>query len=83
MNYVTTNIRLPEDIYLALKEEAFKDRSSLAALIRKRIALSDSVRKKSDTARFKAQLNATAIDIGKKLRGFDVVKAIREMREER
>ncbi len=83
MNYITTNIRLPEDVYRELKEEAFKVRSSLAAVIRKRIARSDSVQKKSDNARFKAQLNATAVDIGKKLRGFDVVAVIRSMREER
>lgn len=38
MNYVTTNIRLPEEDYLRLKAEAAKKRESLAAVIRKKIA---------------------------------------------
>ncbi|MFH0937493.1 MAG: hypothetical protein V1808_04335 [Candidatus Daviesbacteria bacterium] len=38
MNYVTTNIRLPEEDYLRLKAEAAKRRESLAAVIRRKIA---------------------------------------------
>lgn len=38
MNYVTTNIRLPEEDYLRLKAEAAKRRESLAAVIRQKIA---------------------------------------------
>lgn len=37
MNYVVTNIRLPEDDYLRLKEEAFKKRKSLSAIIRDKV----------------------------------------------
>lgn len=37
MNYVTTNIRLLEEDYLRLKEEAVKKRKSLAAVIRDKI----------------------------------------------
>lgn len=37
MNYVTTNIRIPEDDYLRLKEEAAKKRKSLSAVIREKI----------------------------------------------
>ena len=37
MNYVTTNIRISEDDYLRLKEEAAKKRTSLSAVIRERI----------------------------------------------
>lgn len=36
-NYVTTNIRLAEEDYLRLKEEAFKKRTSLSAIIREKI----------------------------------------------
>lgn len=36
-NYVVTNIRLPEEDYLRLKEEALKKRKSLAAVIREKI----------------------------------------------
>lgn len=36
-NYVVTNIRLPEEDYLRLKEEAAKKRKSLSAVIRQKI----------------------------------------------
>jgi len=38
MNYITTNIRIPEEDYLKLKAEAAKKRKSLAAIIREKIA---------------------------------------------
>ncbi len=37
MNWITTNIRFPEDLYMALKAEAAKQRMSLAAVIRQRL----------------------------------------------
>lgn len=37
MNYVTTNIRIPEEDYLRLKEEAAKKRTSLSAVVREKI----------------------------------------------
>ena len=37
MNYVTTNIRIPEEDYLRLKEEAAKKRTSLSAIIREKV----------------------------------------------
>lgn len=36
-NYVVTNIRLLEEDYLRLKEEALKKRKSLSAIIREKI----------------------------------------------
>jgi len=36
-NYIVTNIRLPEEDYLKLKEEAAKKRTSLAAVIREKV----------------------------------------------
>lgn len=36
-NYVTTNIRLLEEDYLRLKEEALKKRKSLSAVIREKV----------------------------------------------
>lgn len=38
MSWITTNIRLPEDVYMDLKMQAAKERKSIAALIRERIA---------------------------------------------
>lgn len=37
MNWITTNIRFPEDIYMELKIEAAKRRISLAAVVRERV----------------------------------------------
>lgn len=37
MNYVTTNIRLPEEDYLRLKDEAARSRKSLSAVIREKV----------------------------------------------
>ncbi len=37
MNFVTTNIRLPEDQYLMLKSEAAKKRKSFAAIVREKL----------------------------------------------
>ncbi len=37
MNYVVTNIRLLEEDYLRLKEEALKKRKSLSAIIRDKV----------------------------------------------
>lgn len=37
-NYVVTNIRLPEEDYLRLKEEAAKQRKSFSAVIREKIS---------------------------------------------
>lgn len=42
-NYVVTNIRLPEEDYLRLKEEALKKRKSFSAVIREKI-----IKKKPD-----------------------------------
>lgn len=80
MNYITTNIRLPEENYLKLKEEAFKKRKSLAAVIREKLG-ANSLRSSAEIELFMDELNSTAKKLGEKLKGFDSVKTIREMRE--
>lgn len=82
MNYVTTNIRLPEESYLKLKEEAFSKRKSLAAIIRGKISATQGKRSKAEIERFLSERDQLAKELGKKLKGFDVVKALREMRDE-
>lgn len=81
MNYVTTNIRLPEENYLKLKEEAARKRKSLAAVVREKLGVK-KVRSASEVEEFMKELNETARILGKKLKNFDSVKAIREMRED-
>lgn len=38
MNWVTTNIRIPEDLYMELKMKAARERKSVAAVIREKLA---------------------------------------------
>lgn len=40
MRYVTTNIRLPEDLWESLKVEAARNRKKMAEIIRERLSLS-------------------------------------------
>ncbi|MCL4360218.1 hypothetical protein M1555_03130 [Patescibacteria group bacterium] len=82
MNYVTTNIRFPEDIYLALKEEAAKKRLSLSAVVREKVGAGDTRRSKAEMTRLTSRLDTTAKALGDKLKGFDAARAIRKMREE-
>lgn len=83
MNYVTTNIRFPEDVYLQLKEEAAKTRMSLSAVVRKKVDADSVNRDRASAAKLIATIDATALRLGRKLKGFDATAAIRQMREER
>ena len=80
MNYVTTNIRLPEEEYLRLKGEAAKKRTSLAAVIREKISDKKTHQKSPDEIlkiiRKHAEENA------RYLKGVDVVKVLRQMRNQ-
>lgn len=59
MNWVTTNIRFPEYLYMELKAEAANRRISLAALIRQR--LTDKKKRSPKTvARFMRELDKLA-----------------------
>jgi hypothetical protein len=41
MNWITTNIRLPENVYFALKMQAARERKSIAAVIREQLGAAD------------------------------------------
>ncbi len=82
MNYVTTNIRIPEDDYLRLKVEAAKKRKSFSAVIRDKIGSKSNIRSKSEVEKIMAETRKIAQRNAKKLKGFDIVKALREMRYE-
>src|SRR5437868_3446619 len=55
MHWVTTNIRLPEDVYLRLKMKAARERTSIAALIREQLGFHEA--KGENTAGTAALLN--------------------------
>lgn len=80
MNYVTTNIRISEEDYLRLKAEAAKKRQSLSAVIRDKIDGKKSSKVTADE--LWQRRRRVAARLGRKLKDFDVVKALREMRHE-
>lgn len=82
MNFITTNIRLPEEEYLKLKIEAAEKRKSLAAIIRERIQTKDRVFSKRKVDNFMKELDEIAERNAKTLKGWDSLKALREIRDE-
>ncbi len=78
--YITTNIRLPEVDYLRLKNEAAKNRKSLAAVIREKIKGEDDLHSEREAKRLMADIRKIAQKNAKYTKGFDSVKALREIR---
>ena len=79
-NYITTNIRLPEEDYLRLKDEAAKTRKSLAAVIREKIKEEDVLHSEREAKKLMADIHKLAQKNAKYTKGFDSVKALREIR---
>lgn len=79
MNWVTTNIRFPEDLYMELKMEAARKRKSVAAIIREKV-----VKKKSKTKVefMMRRARKLARDNAKYMKGINLTKALIEMRYE-
>lgn len=69
-NYVVTNIRLPEEDYLRLKNEAAQKRKSLAAVIREKI----SIKAPSDYAEKLLSLKTDWFDEGEYKKNRDEVE---------
>lgn len=81
VNYVTTNIRLTEEQYLNLKAEAAKQRKSLSAVIRARLPSGKKKgRNKTEVEKIMQELDKLAKRNAEYTRGFDSVKALREIR---
>ncbi len=79
-NYITTNIRLPEEDYLRLKNEAAKKRKSLAAVIREKIKTKEDHHSEDKAKKLMADIREIAQKNAKYTKGFDSVKALREIR---
>ncbi len=80
MNYVTTNIRLPEEDYMRLKQEAAQARKSFAAIVREKIIRDEPKEPTTDMKIFLRDRNEVAKKLRKKLQAVDIVKVLREMR---
>lgn len=79
MNWITTNLRLPEDLYMDLKMKAAKERKSLAVVIREKLG-----EKKAgvSTKNILERMKKLAKDIAKENRGLNFTKGLIEMRYE-
>lgn len=78
--YVTTNIRIEEKDYLRLKEEAFRKRKSLSAIIRGKLT-----KKKIKSKPAQEVINRIRKHVSESneyLKGIDSVKVIREIRNQ-
>lgn len=81
MNYITTNIRILEEDYMRLKREAAQKRTSLAAVIREKIRGQEAPRRsKEEVKKMMDDLDVLAKRNAKHLKGFDSLKALREIR---
>lgn len=81
MNWITTNIRFPEDLYVALKMEAARTRKSIAAVIRGKLQV-HSVGKREDSNTILQEFERVAKANSRHLRGKSLSKLLINMRYE-
>ena len=79
MNWITTNLRLPEDIYIELKMKAAKERKSVAAVIREKLSASTRKRNNSNILTMFKKLGTK---IAKDDSTLNLTKTLIEMRSE-
>ena len=80
MNWMTTNIRLPEDLYLELRMDAARSRKSIAAVMRGRLVKKRS--KSAGKARLMRDLDKFAKEMARKHPGLSLSRKLIEMRYE-
>lgn len=80
MNYVTTNVRFDKEDYMKLKEEAARTRKSFSAVVREKVKSKQKVKSKAEVKKIMADLDKVALENAKYTKGFDSVKALREIR---
>lgn len=85
MNWIATNIRFPEEEYQKLKIKAARERKSLAAIIREATAKVIEPEQRQKERELKAKKLITEVrkigqEMAKYTKGFDSVKALREIR---
>ena len=78
MNWITTNLRLPEDLYMDLKMKAAKERKSVAAVIREKL-IDNNQKDQSDLL---GRLKKLGEKIAKENKGLNLTKGLIEMRYE-
>ena len=80
MNWITTNLRIPEELYMELKMEAAQERKSVAAIIRKRLS---SERRKLEKGELLRRLDNFGNKMAKQHPGLDLSKVVIDSRYEK
>lgn len=81
MNWITTNLRLPEDLYMDLKMKAAKERKSLAVVIRERLGAKKDLTK-DNRKKVLERMQKLGEEIAKENKGINFTKGLIEMRYE-
>ena len=79
MNWITTNIRLPEEDYMELKLTAVQKRTSVNALVREKLGIKKTASRRDE---FWKRLDKFAKEIAKKNPGVSLSQKLIEMRYE-
>ena len=84
MNWITTNIRFPEEMYMELKMEAAKKRKSVAALVRESLskARKQKASRRNNTAKLIREFNKIAKENSRQNPGISFSEKLIEMRYE-
>lgn len=80
MNWVTTNIRLPENLYMDLKMKAAKERKSIAAVIREK--LTEDKKSENNADKLLGRMKQLSKRLTKDNPGLNLTKNLIEMRYE-
>lgn len=80
MDYITTNIRLPKEGYFRAKAEALRKRKSFSALVREKMEMEEKKLTSVEVDKIMATTRKIARENAKYTKGFDSVKALREIR---
>ncbi len=81
MNWITTNIRLPEDIYMDFKMQAAQQRKSIAEIMREKLIPKKKI-KKTNVKKLLKEMDELARETARQNPGLNLTKALIEMRYE-
>ncbi|KKS84970.1 MAG: hypothetical protein UV59_C0012G0063 [Candidatus Gottesmanbacteria bacterium GW2011_GWA1_43_11] len=82
MKWITTNIRFPEDMYMELKMEAAKKRTSVADVVREKVKRRKTSKRTRDVEKFMKELEKIAKENDKQNPGISFSEKLIEMRYE-
>jgi plasmid stability protein len=81
MNWITTNLRLPEDLYMELKMKAARERKSIAAVVREKLS-GEKTLTDEKAKRLLQKMNSLREKIAKEHKELNLTKAVIDARYE-